>query len=61
MHRPSVEFFSFATRQRMHIATLPKTAMPVGSNLTISPDRRHLLVVMVEQISADIMLVENFH
>jgi len=61
VHRPSVEFFSFATRQRMHIATLPKTAMPVGSNLTISPDRRHLLVVMVEQISADIMLVENFH
>jgi hypothetical protein len=60
MRRPSVEFFSFATRQRTHIATLPNPVAATGSNLTISPDRSHLLVVLVDQISADIMLVENF-
>jgi hypothetical protein len=61
MRRPSVEFFSFTTRQRAHIATLPNRVAEFGSNLTISPDRSHLLVVLVDEISADIMLVENFH
>jgi Tol biopolymer transport system component/DNA-binding winged helix-turn-helix (wHTH) protein len=60
VHRPSVEFFSFATRQRAHVATLPNPVAALGSNLAISPDRSHLLVVLVDQISADIMLVENF-
>ena len=59
--RPSVEFFSFASREKVQVATLSIPVAGMGSNLAISPDRRRLLIVLEEPRRADIMLVENFH
>jgi Tol biopolymer transport system component/DNA-binding winged helix-turn-helix (wHTH) protein len=59
--RPTVQFFSFSTRKTTDVAILPKPGTPWSSGMAISPDGRHLLVVLEEDSSGDIVLVENFH
>jgi Tol biopolymer transport system component len=57
--RPSVAFFSFATRRATRVTTLPRRVESLNSNLTISPDRRHLLVALTGQTESDIMLTDD--
>jgi dipeptidyl aminopeptidase/acylaminoacyl peptidase len=57
--RPSVAFFSFSTRRATRVTTLSRRVEPLNSNLTISPDRRHLLIALVEQTEADITLTDD--
>jgi hypothetical protein len=47
--RPSVDFFSFATRQTTRAGTLPRAAWPWESGLAISPDRRRVLVALEDE------------
>jgi Tol biopolymer transport system component len=51
-------FFSFATRQSGQIAEIHR---PVGLGLAVSPDERTILYVQNDQLTSDLMLVENFH
>jgi hypothetical protein len=53
-----VQFFDFASGRTSLIAALPKPASGYGG-LSVSPDRRHLLVGQIDQNDSDIMLVEN--
>jgi hypothetical protein len=54
-----VQFLDFTTGKASLIASLSKPASDFGG-LSVSPDRRHLLVAQVDQDDRDIMLVENF-
>ena len=55
--KPLIEFYSFATRQVMQVATLTR---PFRSVLSVSPDGRWLLYTQVDQSDSDIMLLGNF-
>jgi Tol biopolymer transport system component len=52
--RPSVIFYSFLTRRRTAVATLPRPVAAFESSLAISSDYQHLLVVLQEPGNADI-------
>jgi Tol biopolymer transport system component len=58
--RPTIEFFSFATRRVRQIAAMEKEAVIASSGFAISPDRRWILYAQVDQSGSDITLVENF-
>jgi Tol biopolymer transport system component len=60
--RPSaLEFFDFATRRVVHVASLEKAPTPFGGRgLALSPDGRAILYVHQDQVNSDIVLVENF-
>jgi Tol biopolymer transport system component/DNA-binding winged helix-turn-helix (wHTH) protein len=54
-----VEFFDFATHKERRVAELGiVNILPVC--VAVSPDRRQILYTQVDQIGADIILVENF-
>ena len=53
----SLQFFRFATGRTERITTLGPTVM---WGLTVSPDRRSILYVQVDNLGSDLMLVENF-
>src|SRR5262245_40922756 len=58
---PTVNFFSFATRQVTQLATIEKAKYTPGApTLTVSPDGKWVLYWQVDQLDTDIMLVENF-
>jgi dipeptidyl aminopeptidase/acylaminoacyl peptidase len=60
--KPTVHFFSFATRQLKQLATLEKSLLQVGSgSFAVSPDGRWILCTQLDRADSDIMLVENFH
>jgi hypothetical protein len=55
-----MEFFDFATRKVRQVGKLGK--VPIGTiGITVSPDRRQILYVQIDNDGQDIMLVENFH
>jgi hypothetical protein len=56
----NVEFFSFTTQRLTQVARLAGVN-EFFSGLTVSPDGRWLLYTQRDPLSADIMLVENFH
>jgi len=56
----TMEFFDFATRKVRQVGKLGK--VPIGTiGITVSPDRRQILYVQIDNDGQDIMLVENFH
>jgi len=56
---PSVSFFSFVTRQLKAIAPLPKMPKAFDATMSVSPDRRRLLVALQDTNDSDIMLAET--
>jgi hypothetical protein len=58
--QPLIEFFSFATGKVAPVAMLEKELISATSGLAVSPDGRWLTWSQVDQISSDIMLLENF-
>ncbi len=58
--RPTIEFFSFATRRIKQIAAMEKDAYKSSPGFAISPDGRWILTTQMDQSGSDIMLVENF-
>jgi hypothetical protein len=58
--RTTIEFFSFATTQRTQIAVVEEE-LPWGvPGFDVSPDRRWILLALIDQRESDIMLMENF-
>jgi Tol biopolymer transport system component/DNA-binding winged helix-turn-helix (wHTH) protein len=59
--QPLLEFFSFAGGRVTPVATLEKKIGVVStSGLALSPDGRQLIWQQLDQVSSDIMLMENF-
>jgi hypothetical protein len=58
--RPLIEFHSFATGHVTLVCKLDKPIPQGQPGLSISPDGRWLLFTQRDQISSDIMLMENF-
>jgi Tol biopolymer transport system component/DNA-binding winged helix-turn-helix (wHTH) protein len=56
----ALEFFDFATRRVVHVASLEKAATPYEPGLAVSADGRGVLYVQEDQKTSDIVLVENF-
>ena len=55
-----IQFFDFATRKIASIGRLEKPTIRRGGGFSVSPDRLHVLVALVDQDDSDIILVENF-
>jgi eukaryotic-like serine/threonine-protein kinase len=53
----TIQFFDFATGKTRQIAVTDKPMYPIFS---VSPDGRWILYAQVDQLSTDLMLVENF-
>jgi Tol biopolymer transport system component/DNA-binding winged helix-turn-helix (wHTH) protein len=53
----SIRFFDFRTGATTTLASIKG---PVDEGLSVSPDRRQILYSEVDQVSRDLMLVENF-
>ena len=58
--RPSVRFFSFATRQVTSLLTVEKDALWWEAGLALSPDGRKLIYAQLDHSFNDIFLMENF-
>jgi Tol biopolymer transport system component len=58
--QPLIEFLSFATGQVTPVAVLEKRLDRGASGLAVSPDGRWLIWSQLDQVSSDIMLMENF-
>jgi Tol biopolymer transport system component len=58
--RPTIEFYSFATRRVRQIAAMEKEAYKWSPGFAISPDGRSILCTSMDQSGSDIMLAENF-
>ena len=56
----ALEFFDSAARRTVHIASLARAPIAWDSGLALSPDEQTLLYVQEDQVSSDIVLVENF-
>jgi Tol biopolymer transport system component/DNA-binding winged helix-turn-helix (wHTH) protein len=54
----TIQFFDFATGKTRQMAVTDK---PVISGFSASPDGRWILYVQVDQLTSDLMLVEDFH
>jgi Tol biopolymer transport system component len=54
----AIEFFSFATHKITQVAKTGNVGFSPG--FAVSPDGRWILFEQVDQVAADIMLVENF-
>jgi Tol biopolymer transport system component len=59
--QPAIEFYEFATRRVRRIAAIPGKLTEWGGGLAVSPDQRTFFFSQVDEITSDIMLVENFH
>ncbi|MBL8294613.1 MAG: serine/threonine-protein kinase [Bryobacterales bacterium] len=53
----SIEFFDFGTRK---MKTLAAIGRPITNGLSVSPDGRTILYAQQDQLTSDLMLVENF-
>jgi Tol biopolymer transport system component/DNA-binding winged helix-turn-helix (wHTH) protein len=58
--QPRIEFFDFATNRVATIVALEKLLQKQTSGLAVSPDGRWLTWSQIDQVSSDIMLMENF-
>jgi Tol biopolymer transport system component/tRNA A-37 threonylcarbamoyl transferase component Bud32 len=56
----TIEFFSFATKQRTQLAIIEKELVWAVPGFAVSPDGRWMLLSMTDQNESDIMLLENF-
>ena len=56
--RRLLAYFSFATGQSRDITEIHR---PIGYGLAVSPDERTILYAQNDQLTSDLMLVENFH
>jgi Tol biopolymer transport system component len=54
----SIEFLDFATNRTKRVASFGK---PFSSGLALSPDGQWILYTQLDQASAELRLVENFH
>jgi len=57
---PLIEFYDFATGNVTLVLRLDKPIRGAAPGLSVSPDGRWLLFTQLDQISSDIMLMENF-
>lgn len=57
--RPAIKFFDFATRRVSYVYTPEKLPFTGPGGLAVSPDDRWILYAPVDQVSSDIMLLEN--
>lgn len=58
--RPTIRFFSFATRRVTPLLTVDKEALWFEPGLTISTDGRHLIYAQVDHAFNDILLMDHF-
>jgi eukaryotic-like serine/threonine-protein kinase len=58
--RPLIEFFSFTTGKASLVMTIEKRVPDTISGLSVSPDGRRLIWTQLDQITSDIMLMNNF-
>ena len=56
-----IQYFDLATSHIRRIYALQKRSLPVVGGLAISPDGTWLLYSQLDQISSDLMLIENWH
>ncbi len=56
----AIEFFSFATQKVTQIFKPEKEALRFNPGFAVSPDGRWILYAQLDQVTRDIMLVENF-
>jgi Tol biopolymer transport system component len=56
----TVEFFRFATNRSTQLAVIEKEVTLPVPGFAVSPDRRWLLVTLMDHYQSDIMLLENF-
>ncbi len=61
---PVIEFFSFATRRVVRLASLPREVIPFegfpAPAFAVSPDGQWILYNQADRVESNIMLVENF-
>jgi hypothetical protein len=58
--RPVIEFLTFATGKISPVMALKKKLPDTASGLSVSPDGRSLLWAQLDQVTSDIMLIDNF-
>ena len=58
--QPAIQFYDFASRRVRRIAAIPGTPVQWGGGLAVSSDERTFFFSQVDEITSDIMLVENF-
>jgi hypothetical protein len=58
--RPTIRFYSFATRRITPLVTVEKEPLPLHPGLALAPDGRWLLYAQRDQTVNDLMLMENF-
>jgi hypothetical protein len=58
--RPGIHFLDFATARVRRVADIPGRPESWGGGLALSPDGGSLLFSQVDEIAADIMLIEGF-
>jgi len=56
----AIEFFSFATRKLTKVATPDGEPNRFNPGFSVSPDGQRILFTQIDNLSSDIMLVENF-
>jgi hypothetical protein len=56
----TIRFFSFRTRRQTRVIALDRTPDYWGGAFTVFPDRRRILVSLLDQEGSDIKLLENF-
>ena len=56
---PRIEFFDFATGKVTTVLALEKSVWKQASGLSVSPDGRWLTWSQIDQVSSDIMLMDN--
>ena len=59
--KQTIEFLDLQTSKIRQVYTLEKSPEPWTSGLAVSPDGTWLLYSQIDEISSDLMLVENFH
>jgi Tol biopolymer transport system component len=55
------EFLAFLNFEDGQITTISQVSSPIDLGLAVSPDERLVLYSQMDQVSSDLMLVENFH
>lgn len=58
--RPTIKFFSFASRRITPLVTVDREALWWQAGLALSPDGKRLLFAQMDYANDEIMLMENF-